>query len=159
MENAVVLAPESPSQPGSYSYYDMIVHSVGTWKNGETVDLTDSSVTGKIKTGYEESVAFTDADKHIFSGVFLGSLSEGFKKYKSRRNLLSYVINVAEDELRSYTNSGTPDPDDVKFIYIVGFPKEPVCKDIQFDKKYRNERTEIIIQRIDYSQMRTVKKQ
>ena len=159
LENAVVLAPENPSQPGSYSYYDMIVHSVGTWKNGETVDLTDSSVTGKMKTGYEESVAFTDADKHIFSGVFLGSLSEGFKKYKSRRNLLSYVINVAEDELRNYTNSGTPDPDDVKFIYVVGFPKEPVCKDIQFDKKYRNERTEIIIQRIDYSQMRTVKKQ
>lgn len=150
LENAVILATETPST--SSSYIDLYVYPVGNWKNGQTIDFTST----KVNYGYNENIAFTDRDKHIVSGVLLGSLSDGFKTYQNRKNLLHYVISNAEDNLSR--NNSSPSTD-TQFIYVVGFPKESVCKDIQFDKKYRNERTEVIIQKVDYTQMRTVKKQ
>ena len=38
-------------------------------------------------------------------------------------------------------------------MYIIGFPKNSCCKDIQFTKKYRNERTEAVVQKVTLSQM------
>ncbi len=150
LENAVILATETPS--ANQTYVDVLVYPVGEWKNGQTIDFTN----GKHNYGYNESIAFTDRDKHILSGVLVGSLSEGFKTYQNRKNLLHYVINEAEDEIGGNNSSQGSTP---KTVYVIGFPKETICKDIQFDKKYRNERTEVVVQKIDYSQMRQVKKQ
>ena len=158
LENAVLVATENTN--ATSSYVDAIVYRVGDWKNGQTIDFSDGK---KRDYGYNTSIAFTDRDKHLISGALLGNLSEGFKTYTNRKNILEYLMNNIDDELRQYSSSSsnysykqqlTP-----QFVYVIGFPKESVCKDIQFDKKYRNERTEVIVEKINLSEMKQVKKQ
>ena len=107
-------------------------------------------------------MAFTGKDKHIVEGLLFGSLSEKFTRYQNRATLANYLYSTARDELKDDVNQspsgyqGTVDMnDDVTYeIYIIGFPKNSICKDIQFTNKYRNERTEAVVQKVKLSQMK-----
>ena len=151
LENAVLISYE---QKNSSSYHNQVIYRIGDWKAGQTIDMT----TGKKEKGYNASIAFTDRDKHMVSGVLLGSLSEGFKRYINKKWTMEYAVDKVRDEFNLAYN-GTDTKNAPEYIYIIGFPKSSVCKDIQFDKKYRNERTEVICQKIYLSEMKQVKKQ
>ena len=151
LENAVVYAVTKSAAGSSYvhgSYY-----RIGDFKSGSTVDMTAKSFTGSQSYSSSPEVAFTDEDKHMVSGFFLGSLSEGFKQYHNRSNLLDFIGNDIDEKLG---NQSDIDPREV--IYVIGFPKDSSAKSIQANDKYRVERTELVIQKILLSDMPQVVK-
>ena len=156
LENAVVIAADSSSSQYSGSYVSTKVYAIGDWKAGNTVDMTAQTWSTGINYSSSDEIAFGDEDKHILSGFFLGSLSEGFRTYTSRKNVLSYMKYTLEQELQNLSNTANEDPADL--IYVAGFPKESTGKNIQANDKYRVERSEIIIQRINLRDMPQVVK-
>ena len=115
--------------------------------------MTAKNFTGLQSYSSSPEVAFTDEDKHMVSGFFLGSLSEGFKQYHNRSNLLNFIGNDIDEKLGNQS-----DIDPVEVIYVIGFPKDSSAKSIQANDKYRVERTELVIQKILLSDMPQVVK-
>ena len=154
LENVVVISSSKASSSSYYSSSSIYCYRIGDWKNGQTIDMTAKDWnTGGDRSYSAVEMAFSDMDRHMISGFFLGGLSEGFNKYINRKNLVSYLNSEFSDEMR---NGSVAVPENI--ICIVGFPTQSCCKDIQFGNKYRTERTEVIIQKIDKADMVAVVK-
>ncbi len=87
----------------------------------------------------------------MVSGFFLGSLSEGFRKYNSRNNMLSFMSGEIRDEFQNMQDPTTA-------VYVIGFPKDSTAKNVQSNDKYRVERTELMVQKINLEDMPQVVK-
>ncbi len=164
LENAIIICAEKNNNYG-YSQPDTVIYRIGDWKAGEEFDMTSQRWLSGDNCGYDlEQVAFTTEDKHMLSGFFFGSLSDKFSEYVNRKYLLSFAVEESEQEatlLNPQANQngyygGYSLPSDV--VYVFGFTKEPVGKEIQANGKYRNEKTEIVVKRIFMSEMTEVKK-
>jgi len=154
LENAVIFGNSKASSGSTYSSSSTYCYRVGSWKNGQTIDLTDTDWNLSDDRGYSAiNIAFTDQEKHMLSGFFLGGLSNGYSTYINRRNLIDYLYRSYSDDVR---NGSYPYPGDV--IYVVGFPTKSVCKNIQYGNKYRTERCEVLMQIITKSDMPSVVK-
>ena len=162
LENVFVVAAKTPYS-GQSNYSDSVVLRIGDMKAGDTFDIGSVKWKYGENLGYSNSeVVFTSADKHILLGFLFGSLSDKFVQYTNRKALADYLYYNARDDIKdrvnntqNYNYTGTLDPeaDEMYTMYIIGFPKNSCCKDIQFTKKYRNERTEAIVQKVTLSQM------
>ncbi|MBR6093703.1 MAG: hypothetical protein IKP92_01610 [Lachnospiraceae bacterium] len=164
LENVFVVAVKAPYS-GQNTYYDTVVFRIGDLKSGGSFDMSSQKWRSSDNNmGYSADVAFTVKDKHTLEGVLFGSLSEKFTRYQNRASLASYLYGIARDSLKDDINQSpvgyqgtapiSTDDDVLYEMYIIGFPKNSVCKDIQFTNKYRNERTEAVIQKIKLSQMK-----
>lgn len=151
LENAVVLAVDrSSASYGSGSAYPQ-TYVIGDWKAGSTVDMTAQSWALGRNMSSSINIAFQSGDKHMVSGFFLGSLSEGFRKYNSRNNMLSFMSGEIRDEFQNMNDPTTA-------VYVIGFPKDNTAKNIQSNDKYRVERTELMVQKINLEDMPQVVK-
>lgn len=169
LENAIVICAGQPNSYGTTPNGDTTIFRIGDWKAGETFDMTAQQWKKGQNCGTQlDEIAFNQSEKHTLEGFFFGSLSDKFSQYINRKNLLEFAVNSAEDEAyanaalnappsnqNNYYSSRHTLPDDV--IYVFGFPKEPVGKEIQPNGKYRNEKTEVVVKRIYYSEMKEVK--
>ena len=153
LENAVIIGFEMGSNG---NYHDAIVYRVGDWKNGTTADMTAQKFVSGRNRSYSGAIAFNDSEKHIISGILFGSLSDGFITYKNRDAIMSFLVSRIESEVGS-SKANVANPENI--VFVVGFPKETICREIQFGKKYRNERTEVIVQKFYVNEMKQVKKQ
>ncbi len=143
-------------QSGGYSYGDLYAYSLGNMKNGASVDLSSVKWNSDNRTSYNYSnVMLSTAEKNSkLLGFFFGSLSASYLQFRNRSTLADFLAQTSRDELRDdYDSKG------IEAVYITGFPKGSICRDVQFDNKYRTERTEAVIQKIYYSAMQTVEKQ
>ena len=153
LENAVIIGFEAGSNG---NYHDAIVYRVGDWKNGTTADMTAQKFVSGRNRSYSGAIAFNDTEKHLISGILFGSLSDGFITFKNRDAIMSFLVSRIESEVGS-SKANVADPENI--VFVVGFPKETICREIQFGKKYRNERTEVIVQKFYVNEMKQVKKQ
>ena len=139
-----------------YSYSDMYAYSLGDIKNGASVDLSGinwNAGANKASYSYAETILSDKEKNSKVLGFFFGSLSNSYMQYRNRNTLAEYICNACENELRDDYDEHKPDA-----IYVIGFPKGSICRDVQFDNKYRTERTEIVIEKIYLSDMQTVEK-
>ena len=154
LENAVIFGNSRNSSSSYYSSSNTYCYRIGSWKNGETKDLTTTDWALSDDRGYSATtIAFEEREKHMLSGFFLGGLSTGYINYINRRNLVDYLYSTYGDEVR---NGSLADPSEM--VYVVGFPTQSCCKEIQYGNKYRTERCEVLMQRITKSDMPSVVK-